>query len=165
MIPGQMPIRVVYLLEVIEVEHDDTDGGAGACCDFIFAMQEIENCSPISGSRKAILCCLHLECMPGFQLFVLEGQDSSSGAQPGAQFLPVEGLGEVVVRTGLQPPDQILFVILGRYQQDVLIRGAVPFPNQATQVNAVQAGHDPVEDQQMGWAYLLQDLPCLCAVF
>ncbi len=39
MVPGQMPIGVVYLLEVIEVEHDDADGGAGACGEFILAMQ------------------------------------------------------------------------------------------------------------------------------
>ena len=91
--------------------------------------------------------CLQAELLLGFQLFVLERQDAPARPQPGAQFVSVEGLGEIVVRTGLQSPNQILFVILGGYQQDVLVRRAGAFPNQATQVNAVQVRHDPVQDE------------------
>src|ERR1700733_6862325 len=163
-VSGQMPIGVVYLLEVIQIEHDDTDRASGARCKFILAMQQVQNCTSIPGSREAITGCLHAEFFPGFQLFVLEGQDSPSRPQSGAQFVPIEGLGEIVVRAGLQSPDEILFVILGSYQQDVLVGGACTLANQTAQVNAIQVGHDPVQNQQVGCTYLLQDLPCFCTI-
>src|SRR5271168_4411306 len=74
--------------------------------------------------------CLQAELLLGLQLFVLERQDAPARPQPGTQFVSVEGLGEIVVRTGLQSPNQILFVILVGYQQDVLVRGPGPSPTQ-----------------------------------
>ncbi len=38
LISGQMPIGIVYLLEMVEVEHDDADSATGARCEFILTM-------------------------------------------------------------------------------------------------------------------------------
>src|ERR1700742_4156515 len=39
LISCQMPVSIVYPLEVIQIEHDDADGASGTRCEFILAMQ------------------------------------------------------------------------------------------------------------------------------
>lgn|ERR1700677_437625 len=39
LVSGQMPVGIVYPLEVIQVEHDDADRASGARCELILAMQ------------------------------------------------------------------------------------------------------------------------------
>ena len=101
---------------------------------------------------------LFAERFAGFQQFLLEVEDAASGAQADAQFVGVEGLGEVIVGAGVHAFDQVLRFGAGGEQQDVDVGFAVGAADAAADFDAIHAGHHPIQDGQAGGIFGLQDV-------
>ena len=71
------------------------------------------------------------------------------GAQPGEQFVHAEGLGDVVVRAGVERLDLLVGSVAGGEHQD---RHARPAPQPLDDLDAVHVGQTEVEDDHVGVA-------------
>ena len=97
---------------------------------------------------------------------MLQLDDAQSRPQAHLQLVLIEGFGQVVVRAGFHPFDQILALALGAQQQDIgveiLVLDVGPHP--AANFRSGQARHHPVQDGDFGGVFGLQDAPGLIAV-
>jgi hypothetical protein len=74
--------------------------------------------------------------------------DAPSRLQPGAQFQRIKRFGQVVVRPGPQPVNQILALISRRYQDHVDVAGSPGRPDQPAYLRAVHVRHHPIQHCQ-----------------
>jgi hypothetical protein len=70
-----------------------------------------------------------------------------------------------IVCARLQASHNILLLVFSGQEQDVLVGVALPLANSATEFDAVNSGHYPIQDQQLRWMVLLQDIPGFSAIF
>src|SRR6266700_4091246 len=95
---------------------------------------------------------------------VLKSQNALTNPQPRTQLIAVERLRQIVIGAGIEPADNVLAVIFASDQQNVLVARALLAANSAAQFRSINFRHDPVEDQQLRWPLLLQNVPGKCAV-
>jgi hypothetical protein len=90
---------------------------------------------------------LKLQLLSVLDLFVLKSQDPPSGSQTSIEFILIEGLGEIIIGSCCQAPDEILLIILCGEKHNVLVGRAVPLPDQSTKLHAIRFRHHPIEDE------------------
>jgi hypothetical protein len=91
------------------------------------------------------------------QLLVV-GNDPLRHPQSGQQGHGIEWLDQIVVGSGVQPGDDIRLLRFGAEQQDVGAAGDFASAELLADLGAVEPGHDPVEDGQVGGRGRFQDL-------
>jgi hypothetical protein len=76
---------------------------------------------------------------------------SNQVIDPGSQLLVGVGLGQIVVRAGRQPVDQLShFMVRSQQQNREVRRGAARRAEEAADVQSGHRRHDPVEDEDVG---------------
>ena len=107
---------------------------------------------------------LRAKCFPCLEKLFLQVEDAAPGAQAHPQLVRMEGLGEVIVRSGIHAFHQILGSRPRGQQQDVEVRFARDGAHAAADLNAIEAGHHPIEDRQPRSIRTFDDLPCLNSI-
>ena len=91
-----MPVRIIYLLEVIDVNHRQSDRMAVARCSCEFNFHERLKLAPVVYARKWICCCHLLQAVCEDDIPDYLAQSSSEGGQKPEVFLcEVRGIGAV----------------------------------------------------------------------
>jgi len=85
--------------------------------------------------------------------------------QPGHQLGRPERLRQIVVGSRFQSGHDISLLVFARKEQDVLVSFQWHRANPAAQLNTVDPGHDPVQNQKVWCVRLLQQLPRLISIF
>ncbi len=101
---------------------------------------------------------------PGADRLPPRGDHALGVLQPQLELAHVDGLGQVVVGAGLEGLDDVGLALLRRQQQDVAVlalRGRAQAP---ADLDAVEAGHHPVEQHQPRRVVALKDRPGLLPV-
>ncbi len=107
---------------------------------------------------------LFAEGFAGLEQLLLQFEDAAPGADADAQFMGVEGLGEVIVGAGVHAFDQVLGFGAGGEQEDVDVRFAIGAANFPADFDAIHAGHHPIEHSETGRAGAVENRPSLIAV-
>ena len=81
---------------------------------------------------------------------LLQADDPLSGTQPDPELVPVERLGQEVVRAGLHPLDQVLLLGFRGEEHGVDIAGSLGRTDAPDQSRPVQLRHHPVGDDRWG---------------
>src|ERR1700733_7599851 len=127
-----MPIGVIDFFEVIDIQHQKPRRAFGARCTLQLTAQRLQNLAPVPDPRERIMGRLKTELQVCPDLVVLQSEDSITGSQTRLQFALIEGFGEIVIRSRLQAPDQVLLRVLSGCEKYVLVRSLVTFSNPAT---------------------------------
>src|ERR1035437_868224 len=171
-IAGEVAVGVVDGFEVIEVGQDEADGTVFAGAAGELALEDIEDRGAVPDAGEKILGGLLAQLLAGGNQFALQIDDAGAGAEADLEFMLVEGLGEIVVGTGFHAFNQVLTEAFRSQEQDVrigvFILGAFVvvsvFAHAAADFGTSEAGHDPVENGELGRVLGLQVIPGFDAV-
>src|SRR5207253_9352745 len=97
LIPGEMDVRVMHQLVMVEIEHEQGSGAVAAAGALQFTLQEIQQRAAIPDSGQDFVRRLESQLLARADQTVLQSEDAAADGQTGSQFVALEGLGQIVV--------------------------------------------------------------------
>src|SRR2546422_1050358 len=94
----------------------------------------------------------------------LQFHDARSHPHSGQQFLRIERLGHIVVRSGLEALNDVRFGVSRGQEDEICGLGLRTRAGPVADLRTVQTWHHPVQDGQIGLVFLLKHLPDLGSV-
>src|ERR1700730_3204333 len=154
-----MAQRVVNLLESVHIGHDHSRWPSLALGPDQFALERRQNFRAAQQIGQEIVSSGKPEAL-------LQIENPFAHQDPGPQLARIDRLSQVVVRAGIHGGQKVLFPVLGR-QHDGINIGAVYSESAyaAAQFDAVDSGHDPVQQRKGRSLVRLQNFPRLGSVF
>ena len=160
----QVSMCIVHSFEVIQIGQDDSYGDSFALRPGELALESIQNGPTVPQTGQGIVRGLEAQGFArGNQLF-LQIEDAFAHAQASFEFQCVKGLGQIIVGTGLETFDDVSLLAFGGEQEKINITLARAQAGLAAHLEAIYAGHDPVQDGQTWRIFLLELLPGLRAI-
>ncbi len=159
-----MSLRVVDRFEPVQVYHQHGNRAAVARGPREFVVQLFQNAGAVEQSGEAIVRSLFSERFARLQEFLLQVENPAPGANAHAQFVGIEGLGQIIVGAGVHAFDQILGFGPRGQQQYIYVGFAIGAADAAADLDAVHARHHPIEHRKTRGVGPLQDVPRLRAV-
>ncbi len=147
-VAGQMAIGVVDVLEVVEIEQQQTGMRIGTSGPLQFMLKEIEEGGAIPEAGKPVAHGLCAQFLTGMNQLILESQDAIRYEQAGTQFRLAEWFSETVICAGLERIDYVLFIGAAGDHQDVVVIGTGLFPKSTAKLDAVDSRHGPIDDDE-----------------
>ncbi len=144
-VSSHVAVGVVDHLEVIQVGQDYADEAMLALSAVEFFFQDFQDRVTVPGARECVGGGLHPQRFPRRHQFGLQFDDAAAGSQADFQFVVVEGLGDVVIGTGLHAFHQVLFLTSRSEQQNVRISAAGLLPQTAADFDAGHPRHHPIQ--------------------
>jgi hypothetical protein len=95
----------------------------------------------------------------------LEVDDAAADLDAGAEFIDVEAFGDVIVGAGFEGGDDVDGFVAGGEEDDVVGVGGIFLAEAAAEFDAVEAGHYPIEYDELGGVFSLENFPSCFAVF
>ena len=138
-------MRVIDFLEVVDVSHNDAQSFTAALPTRYFSLQQIDDSPAIPQSSQRIVSCGKLQIIFGANQSCLQIENPFSCTHPGAKFVYVKRLGQVIISAGFEPCDNILFIILCSEKQDVAVYALIAAADPPTKLDPVDPRHHPVE--------------------
>src|ERR1700690_644129 len=140
-----MATSVVDFLEMVEVQHEEAERAANADLARLFAAERLQNCLPVYNARQSIVGSAKAEFVARRNQAVLQVQDTHSHTKACVEFLGVERLREIVVRTRIEAAQQVFLLAFRCQEQDIDVRVGVSLANPLAHLYALQSRHHPIE--------------------
>lgn len=174
-VAGVVPQIIVDDLQAIEIHERDAEGVASSEGDARVLLREGDEAAAVvkageivSDGERGEFGGLALVFGLQFGLRLVERgfaiDDSAPGAHALDEFSQVERLGDVTVGTGAQALAHVLVIPERREEQNVRVARLIAFAHAATDFDAVETRHAPVEDGDLRRAVPLQQRPSFVAV-
>jgi hypothetical protein len=153
-VAGQVPLPVIHVLEMVHVDHQQAQRVAQAARLLRFLVQQVLEGAAIEEARQRVgervLLALLVELAQLMQL-----AHAAGGATPHPharqQLLDVKGLGHVVVGAALEGGSLLVRRLQSGQHEDRQVGAArLELPHLRAQLQAVDVGQPPVEQQQVG---------------
>src|SRR5690606_3065638 len=137
--------RLKKLVGRVETSQDDRHPLAAAFAAHELVREKFQSSIAAQRAGGGVSQRLRRELGARHLELILELEHALSRAQPHSQVEWAAGLDQIVVRPGIQPPSDVLFVVARREQNDVKLRLGAPYAYRAANLDAVEPGHDPIE--------------------
>src|SRR5690606_27742550 len=144
-------VRVVDLLEVVEVEHHDGDGLARPLRPLELLVEDLLDVAVVVEAGEAVADAELRELEVLLLELLLEALDAEHRADAGLELGEVDRLGEVVVRPGIEAGDLVACRVPDGHEDDRDERERIVALDAARDLVAVDPGEHDVEQDQVGW--------------
>ena len=158
-------MAIVDGLEVIKIHHGHGEKNPFSSGTGELSLDNIPKLGTIQKAGQWIMGSGVRQDFAGGDELILEVNDTSARPQAHLQFLRVERLGDVVVRTGLQAFDNVLLLSPYCQQEHIHVPFSGLFPYLPADGDPVHFRHDPIENGHLGRIFALKHLPCFNPVF
>jgi hypothetical protein len=165
LIADGVAVGIVDGFEVIDIEDHDTDGRVLALGAGKLAAEHIVDGGAIQDAGESIVSGGELEAFAGFEEIILEFEDAEADAETGAELACVQGLGKVIVGSGVEAANDIFFIAAAGDENEIGVGSRDALANHVADFRAIVTGHHPIEDSNARRIVRIQDFPGCFAVF